>query len=93
MQFTNPTGTWSHNGPYTVELTEDADTSIVPSSASVNGMIVTVPNGRIAQSMGGIDLESNGSVFHYGYRWIRCFRDGNGKLLWVNSAYRDEITE
>ena len=86
--FKNPSGYWEHNKAFSVELTPDADKSIAPSSAEVQGDIVRVRNGRIKQVMGGIQLYSEESSFYWGYPKIKVIRDGNGNLLWVNYHYR-----
>ena len=86
--FKNPSGYWEHEGSFSVELTPDADKSKVPLSVSVRGDIVHVHNGRVKQTMGGIQLYSNGSPFYWGYPRVKVIRDGNGNLLWVNYNYR-----
>jgi hypothetical protein len=86
--FQNPSGYWEHDGAFSVELTSDADKSIVPPSAEVRGDTVHVRNGRIKQTMGGIQLYSEGSPFYWGYPRIKAIRNGNGGLLWVNYNYR-----
>ena len=40
--FRNPSGYWEHDGAFSVELTHDADKSIVPPSAEVQDNIVSV---------------------------------------------------
>lgn len=86
--FRNPTGFWSHEGSFSVELIPDADTSIAPPSADVRGNTVHVRNGQVKQTMGGIQLHSQGSPFYWGYPSIKVIRDGEGNLLWVNYYYR-----
>lgn len=86
--FRNPSGYWSHDGAFSVELTDDADIGIVPSSAQVLGRVVQVENGRIKQSMGGIQLYSREHPFFWGYNKIKVIKDGSGNLLWVNNNYR-----
>ena len=85
--FKNPTGYWEHHGAFAIELTDDADKSIVPSSARVEGNIVRVANGRIKQSMGGIDFYSGDQPFGWGYPWVKMIKDGEGRTLWVNINY------
>jgi hypothetical protein len=86
--FQNPSGYWEHDGAFSVELTLDADKSIIPLTAEVRGNTVHVHNGRIKQTMGGIQLYSEGSPFYWGYPRIKVIRDGDGNLLWVNHDYR-----
>ncbi len=93
MSFQNPTGYWEHQGAYSVELTPEAETNRVPEGVRVNGTVVTVEVGRVKQTMGGIQLYALEKPFYWGYSYIRCIRDGDGKLLWVNNNCRDEITE
>lgn len=86
--FQNPSGYWEHDGAFSVELVPEADKSIVPSSAEVEGDTVRVRHGRIKQTMGGIQLHSYESLFYWGYPRIKVIRNGQGKLLWVNYNYR-----
>jgi hypothetical protein len=86
--FKNPAGYWTHQGAFSVELIPDANKSIVPPSAEVEGDIVRVRAGRIKQSMGGTQLYSAGARFCFGYSYIKVIRDGSGNLLWVNYNYR-----
>lgn len=86
--FQNPSGYWKHQGAFSVELTDDAPISIVPSSVVVDGNKVIVREGRIEQTIGGIQLYSHEQPFHCGYSMIKKIRDGNGKLLWLNNRYR-----
>ena len=85
--FRNPTGYWEYEGSFSVELTSDADKSIVPSSAEIRDNTVHVRHGRIKQTMGGIQLYSKDSPFYWGYPYIKVIRDGNRNLLWVNYKY------
>ena len=87
--FKNPTGYWEHDGAFSVELVEDADTSIVPASATVQDNVVSVQHGRVKQTMGGIQLRSHEAPFYWGYNQMKCIRDGSGNLLWVNWNHRD----
>ncbi len=86
--FRNPTGYWEYDGAFSVELTPDADKSIVPPSAEIRGDVVHVRHGRIKQTMGGIQLYSEGNPFYWGYPRIKVIRDGSGNLLWVNYNHR-----
>jgi hypothetical protein len=86
--FQNPSGYWEYDGAFSIELTPDADKSIVPPGAEVQGDIVRVHHGRIKQTMGGIQLYSEGRPFYWGYPRIKAIRDENGNLLWVNYDYR-----
>lgn len=83
--FQNPFGAWKHDGAFSVELTDDADMSIAPSSTRIIGQTVHVDYGYVTQSMGGIQLSSKGNQFFWGYRFIKVIRDSSGNLLWVNS--------
>ena len=86
----NPTGFWSHVGAYTVLISDDATTSIVPDGVQVDGRIVRVTNGRVYQSMGGIQLEADGRYFFWGYAHLKEIRDGEGALIWRNKHYNPE---
>ncbi len=85
--FSNPSGFWEYIGPFSVELTRDANKSFAPSDAKIEGDIITFDSGRIVQSLGGIQLYST-KHFTWGYKFIKVIRDGEGNLLWVNYNYR-----
>jgi hypothetical protein len=92
--FVNPSGFWSHDGTYMVELTriEDPTNTIVPNNPDnkISGDIIIIRNGKLGQSMGGITMEdSDGKSFHFGYISIKCIRKENGSLLWVNNNHRE----
>lgn len=88
MNHQNPLGYWSYEGAYSVELTDDADKSIAPTSVTFDGQTASIMFGRIKQTMGGIQLYSGDSPFHWGYRFVKAIRDGNHRLIWVNDKYR-----
>jgi len=87
--------TGNYQGAYSIELTPEAGTDNVPTSAStkVKGQTVIVETGRIAQVMGGIQFYALERPFSWDYKFIRCIRDGDGNLLWVNNNCTEEITE
>lgn len=93
MTFQNPTGYWEHTGTYTVKLIKSTDISDLPLGFDIdlNTMIVTVMNGRIIKSMGGIiQLHDRfGNSFYWGYKFLIEIRDGQGKIIWQN---RNHIT-
>lgn len=88
--FRNPTGYWRYNGTYVIKLNAGADLSIVPSSATVHGSLVRVPDGKVRQSMGGIQFYSGSddAPFYWPYRCIITICDSNGDLIWVNNQVR-----
>lgn len=87
--FENPTSYWEYDGPFSVELTDDADETIVPPGVEVQGRTVYVrENGRVKQTMGGIQLRADGQPFYWGYRSMKIIRKGDGTPLWVNWDYR-----
>jgi hypothetical protein len=91
--FINPTGGWSHFGTYIVELVRGTDTSIVPKNKKtvISENIVTVHDGSLGQSMGGISMkDSKNHNFHWGYPQIVCIRDEKNNLIWVNNDYRND---
>lgn len=88
MAFKNPSGYWSHDGSFSVILTDDATTDHVPRGAQVDGHTVRVQNGRVKQVMGGIQLYANDEPFAWGYKYIKEIRDGKNNLLWQNFNYR-----
>jgi len=83
--FTNPSGYWTHQGAFSVELASDADKSIVPSSAEIKDDIVYINDGFIKQTINGIQFYSNRSPFYWAYPYIMVVRDEKGNLLWVNN--------
>jgi hypothetical protein len=64
--FKNQTGYWEHDGAFSVELTPSADKSIVPPNAEIRVDTVHVRHGRIKQTIGGIQLYSEGSPLSTG---------------------------
>lgn len=86
--FQNPTGYWEYKGTFSVELVPNADKSIAPHASVIDGDTVTVSNGRVRQSMGGIQLYSNKEEpFFWGYKYVKVIRNEHGGLLWVNYNY------
>lgn len=86
--FRNPSGYWEYEGAFSVELTHEADKSIVPASAVIKGDTIYFSDGRIKQTIGGIQLYSSDQPFFWGYVFLKVIRDGKGKLIWVNYNYR-----
>ncbi len=86
--FQNPSGHWEYKGPFSVELTKDASTDLINPSAIIEGTKVTVAEGYIKQTMGGIQFCSGNQSFYWGYPKIKEIRDGGGNLIWVNDNYR-----
>ncbi len=86
--FVNHSGTWSHDGPFSVELTPDANKLIAPPGARIEGDTLHFRSGRVSQSVGGIQFFSSGKHFYWGYKFLKVIRDGAGNLLWVNDNYR-----
>lgn len=88
--FKNPTEDWEHSGSFSIELTDGADTSIVPSGCYVARNFVSVQHGRIKQTAGGIEFYSYEKLFQWSYSCIKIIRNGHSRLLWVNRDYRGE---
>lgn len=88
MSHKNPTGFWMHKGSYSVLLTDEAGTDLIPRGAELRGRTVHVRNGLVAQSMGGINFYAEGVAFGWDYKGIKEIRDGAGKLIWQNENYR-----
>ena len=86
--FRNPSGYWEYEGAFSVELTHEADKSIVPAGVKIKGDTIYVSNGRIKQTIGGIQLRSLNQPFFWGYQFLKVIRDGKGNLIWVNYTYR-----
>lgn len=86
--FQNPVGYWQHSGPFSIELSPEANKSKVPASAKIDGNTVRVQDGHLKQTIGGIQLYSKESPFYWGYTHIQVIRDGSGNLLWVNHNYK-----
>jgi hypothetical protein len=91
VTFVNPTGLWSHTGSYSIEFVPGSPTSHIPANVELNKSVARVHSGKVQQNMGGIDFTADRKTFCWGYRYLRCIRDGNGKLLWVNSNCKNEI--
>lgn len=92
LAFQNPTGYWEYDGGYSVELTEDADTSFLSLTGFVEVVdsVVTVERGRIKQTMGGVQLYAGDSSFHWGYRFIKRIRKADdGSMIWQNSNHEN----
>jgi hypothetical protein len=86
--FVNPVNGPHFEGAFTVEITEGAPTSHVPSSATITGNCIYVPGGTVQQVAGGIHMYSGKTLFVWGYKYIKRIRKGDGSLLWVNNQYR-----
>lgn len=86
--FVNPKGYWSYRGAFVVTLFPGTPTGNVPSDIAVDGHVVTVTDGEVGQSMGGISMKSDGRDFHWGYRMIQHIMKSDGSLLWVNDKLR-----
>lgn len=87
-QFRNPDSYWEHDGSFTVELVPGTSFErVLPNSARWDGINVRVADGRVKQTMGGIQLYGRpnfGDPFYFGYSKIICIRKGDGTLLWRN---------
>lgn len=91
--FVEAPGYWSHKGTYTVELVEGSGTSIVRDipDNEINGNIVTIRNGSLGKTIGGISMEdSHGNPFYWGYKFIKCIKKEDGSFLWINRNYLDD---
>ncbi|MHB0865462.1 MAG: hypothetical protein ACYC1Y_00960 [Minisyncoccota bacterium] len=86
--FVNPKSYWQHQGPFSVELTDDADKSIAPATVKFEGNVAHVEDGYIKQTVGRIQLYASEKPFYWGYAFIKVIRDGNRKPIWVNYHYR-----
>jgi hypothetical protein len=85
--FKNPEGYWSHEGAFSIELTADAPKD-PPKPARLLGSIVYVDkDGRIKQSVGGIQFYAGKIPFYWAYSCMKAIRDDKGDLLWVNKNY------
>lgn len=86
--FQNPKGYWSHDGGFTVEIVEGIRAEdVVPASASLEGNQIRVKNGRVKQTIGGIQLYGRPHFtdpFCFGYDGMVCIRKDDGTLLWRN---------
>ena len=93
MAFENPQGFLEYRGEYGIELVNGTNTENIPSGVDVNRWKVRVGAGRIQQSTHGIIFYANEHPFSWGNSYIKCIRDGTGSLLWVNSSFKNQITE
>ena len=87
MAHKNSTGYWEHQGTYSVVLTDNADTSRLPEGILLQKRTISVENGRIKQTMGGIQFYVNEQPFCWSYSFIKEIRNSNGKLIWQNRDY------
>jgi hypothetical protein len=87
-EFTNSTGYWEHDGGFSVELAPGAPVErVLPASARWDGLKVHVHNGRVKQTMGGIQLYGRPNLadpFYFSYKHIICIRKADGSMLWRN---------
>ncbi|MEI8337605.1 MAG: hypothetical protein WCF92_00480 [bacterium] len=87
--FKNPTGYWTHEGGYTVEITDNTPINLIPSSITVTDHILTVLNGSCYQSVGGICLvTAQGNKFRFSYNHMKAIRRLDGTPIWVNWNYQ-----
>ena len=91
MEFQNPTGNWSYEGPFQVHLTDDATFDKMPDrkNVQVDGTIITVGDdpayaGRIEQGRGGIQLYAGDQPFYFGYKYLIRLTKPDGELIWEN---------
>lgn len=87
--FVNPSCV-EHDGAFSVEV-EPGTRQVEPSSATRDGNIVCVREGRVRQVMGGIQLygrPNHEDPFYFDYDNIVCIRKGDGALLWLNNSHR-----
>ncbi len=94
MPFQNPTGDWEYEGTYTVELTPDADMSIAPPDADIFEFKVTIHHGSLHTVLDAMQFFGGPGEtypFHWSIRRIKCIRNAQGKLLWLNSYYQNKI--
>lgn len=95
-RFTNPVGNWSHQGAYSIEMVADVGVGILrrlmAARGQIDDQIATFEGGSIRQATGGIQFAGpSGTMYHIGYNPIRCIRNGDGELIWVNRSHWDEI--
>ena len=90
LKFKNPY-LLKHQGAFTVEIAHEDDVNCVPDTAKISDNIITVSHGRIEEVTGGIQFYALEKPFAWPCVAIRCIRDGNGELLWVNRHCTDEI--
>ena len=89
QKFRGPADSWSYEGSYVVELVPGTDTSMIPSSVCVDGVLIQVPFGSVKPSSWGIKfMDGDNLLFWYGDESIKEIRTGDGGLIWVNDSYR-----
>ncbi len=90
--FVNPTGNWEYDGPFQVHLTDDASFDKIAhyKGVQIDGTIVTVGKdasfpGRIAQSMGGIQMYVGiDQPMYWGYKYLIRITKLDGELIREN---------
>ena len=87
VEFKNPIGYLEYAGAYFVSLTKNAVTDHLPKMAFEQGKVVYTQNGRIKQTMGGIQFYASEEPFSWDYKFIKEIRDKNWNLIWQNWNY------
>ena len=87
----NPLETWEYGGSFTIELTDDADMTIVPEDERSEDWTVHISDGYIVHSEEGLKVFSKGRQLGWGFSHIKVIRSGNGELLWINNYYRHTL--
>lgn len=86
-RWKNPEGFWEYSGDYQVYLTGSPRDEI-PKDVEVKGNVLMVKDGKLNQSMGGIDMYSpSGEKFGFSYKSIMLIATLDGNPIWKNRDY------
>lgn len=90
-EYNNPTGYWSYEGSFKVFLVRNVPTHFVPDFVQIeqisDGQVVIVENGRIKQTIGGIQFYVDERPFAWGYKYLIKITDFEGNIIWKNRDY------
>lgn len=83
---------WMHEGYFKVQITHDADLTVVPNCVYVPSgtddlgrRVLTIEDGKIDfHPVGGLQFHARGKAFRWRMKYIRAIWDEHGDPLWVN---------
>lgn len=93
MPFQNPDLFEECYGDLHIELTVKGDpqSSKIPIGVKVSGNMLIIEAGSFIVGLGCLTLKTGKSAITAANNFIKCIRDPNGNLLWVNSDYWEEV--
>jgi len=86
--FPNTIDIEEYRGGFFLEITEDADVSVIPmDKVEMSGTKICVPLGRANVVMGGLQFHANEIPFGFGWDYVKIVADEKGNVLWKNKDY------